>query len=361
MTANKVQWSEPYPAYNPLYPYNRVIETESGHAFELDDTPGSERVALSHRTGTFFEVFPSGTMVEKITKSNYQIVMSDDHLHVMGKVLMTVDSDVLVKTLGSVYMEVGNDLVANVSGDMKVSVGGALDFKADSVNFDIASDATIVSGGDQFFTADGDINASAGGDAKIGSGGDTNIKAGGNFNADGGEIQLNGGAAQSPTDGTAAGLPDPPAATTPNEFAVPPEPVPVPLQGPQVVQFDAETGQAYKQQQFLVKKGDGTLGQPTDVIPQPCNFDPKTRIFLNDQQSWTVSAAGVSLIQSFEGFGEVVSPNMVKAYPDPSPPLNPITVTIGYGTTGASIDRPVTLGEIISRRNCSGVSGLCHQ
>ncbi len=346
ITANKVQWSEPYPAYNPLYPYNNVTETDSGHALELDDTPGSERVALTHRTGTYFEVFPSGTKVEKITKSNYQIGMADDHLHVMGKVLVTIDSDVLIKTLGDVYLEVGNDMFANVSGDMKLGVGGALDIKAASVNFDVADDFTVVSGSDQFFTADGDINSSAGGSQFIGSGSATNIRAGGNFNADGSQIQLNGGASSSPTKGTVAGIPAPNARTTPNEVVVPPETAPVPLPGA-TAELDPFTGAAFVQQQFLTKQADGTLGQPSTVAPQPCNFDPTTRTFLSDPQQWNISDSGIALIQSFEGFAKVVSSDTVTAYPDPATGAQPYT--IGYGSTQAAIGIPVTLGELISR------------
>ena len=119
ITARGIQWSEPYPAYNPLYPYNQATETESGHVFELDDTPGSERIHIAHRSGTYVEWFPTGTKVEKITKSNYQIVMGDDHLHIMGKCMITVDGDAFIRVKGDIAVESGGSMSANVAGDLE--------------------------------------------------------------------------------------------------------------------------------------------------------------------------------------------------------------------------------------------------
>ncbi len=44
-------WQEPEsqsPEFPALYPYNRVTQTESGHKFEMDDTPSRERIRLQH-------------------------------------------------------------------------------------------------------------------------------------------------------------------------------------------------------------------------------------------------------------------------------------------------------------------------
>ena len=44
----------------PVYPYNQVIKTRSGHLIEYDDTPSAERISLMHKTGAFIEIDPSG-------------------------------------------------------------------------------------------------------------------------------------------------------------------------------------------------------------------------------------------------------------------------------------------------------------
>lgn len=385
VTANGVQWSEPYPAFNPLYPYNNATETESGHIFELDDTPTAERVALTHRTGTGFEVFPTGTKVEKITKSNYQIIMADDHLHVMGKVMITVDADALIKVLGDVIIEGGNNLDLKVAGTMNVAVGEALNIKAKSLNMDITGDTTLVTGGGQFIKAGGDINQKAGGNINDQAAGDINEKAGGSFKATGSSIDLTGtinitgemdtllvtvitdtggdsivvgtpvniqnstaAAAGPATDGSAAGIKAAGSRATKNKGEASLEQVPVPLSNT-LVDFDPETGTAFKQRQFLTQAANTKYVEspPSNTTPSPCNFDPTTKTFIDDPSQWNIGDAGLSLIKESEQFAKVVSPNQVTAYPDPATKGEPLT--IGYGSTAVGIDAPVTLGELISR------------
>ena len=47
---------EPSSDYNTKYPFNFVHTTKSGHAIELDDTPGHERMHMWHRSGTYEEI-----------------------------------------------------------------------------------------------------------------------------------------------------------------------------------------------------------------------------------------------------------------------------------------------------------------
>ena len=60
---NAKAWDEPSTQMYPVYPHNRVFETESGHVIEWDDTPGQERLHEFHRTGTFREIHPDGTFI----------------------------------------------------------------------------------------------------------------------------------------------------------------------------------------------------------------------------------------------------------------------------------------------------------
>lgn len=134
--ANNESWSEPASAYAAEYPHNKVKETESGHIFELDDTPGYERIHLAHRSGSFEEYYPSGSKVEKIVKNNYKIVMSDDHLYVAGKVNIVLESDAYVKVVGNCFLQVENDLNATVSGNVNYNVGEAFNVTANTIKFD---------------------------------------------------------------------------------------------------------------------------------------------------------------------------------------------------------------------------------
>lgn len=117
-------WTEPTTPYNAKYPYNKVIATESGHFFELDDTPGKERTHLYHRSGTFVENHPDGSQVEKITKNKYSIVMKDDHVYIMGKCQITVQGDAEVYVQKNCYLKTDGNLDFKVAGNWTTNVSG---------------------------------------------------------------------------------------------------------------------------------------------------------------------------------------------------------------------------------------------
>ena len=64
---------EPKPAYAAVYPWNRVIQTKSGHVIELDDTPGGERIHIFHKSGSYIEIDKDGRMVIKTETDSYDI------------------------------------------------------------------------------------------------------------------------------------------------------------------------------------------------------------------------------------------------------------------------------------------------
>lgn len=119
-------WDEPETKYDAKYPYNNVNETESGHIVEFDDTYGKERVHIAHRSGTFQEMFPDGSKVEKITKDNYQIVMADDHVYIMGKCYVTIQ--------GNAELKVEGNFDASVGGTCKITSGGNMTFVAPRID-----------------------------------------------------------------------------------------------------------------------------------------------------------------------------------------------------------------------------------
>lgn len=139
-------WDEPKTPYDTVYPYNRVMETESGHILEFDDTFGKERIHLAHRNGSFQEWFPDGDKVEKITKKNYQIVMSDDHLYVMGKCNITVQGDAELYVMKNAFAKIDGNVVGNVGGNVDLNIKG-------NFNADIGGTCDITSGGNMKLVA----------------------------------------------------------------------------------------------------------------------------------------------------------------------------------------------------------------
>ena len=98
-TQTQGEWSEPETPYGKVkgeptdnvYPYNKVFESESGHIIQVDDTPGSERLDVFHRSGTFEEFHPNGDRVTKVVRDRYTSVLRDDYVHVDGFCNVTID------------------------------------------------------------------------------------------------------------------------------------------------------------------------------------------------------------------------------------------------------------------------------
>lgn len=139
VSAGGVSWAEPPPAFNPTYPYNNALETESGHALEFDDTPGQERVHLAHRKGTFFEIDKDGNEVHKVVKDNYELVMGSDYVYISGKCSVTVGGDCNLK--------VGGNMNVEVAGGINMSAGGDIRMKGKGIFVESTSDLNIKSGG----------------------------------------------------------------------------------------------------------------------------------------------------------------------------------------------------------------------
>jgi len=173
--ANTGQWFEPETPYatvkgeaipprnneskSTVYPFNKVTETESGHIVEFDDTPGSERINIFHRSGTFEEIHPNGDKVDKIVRDHYVSILRDSNVHVDGFSNLTVDKglkifvnrdnlqnsetssvnfDVHVGQNANVnlFMEKGNCNVRMNDGDINVEMmKGDVNFRQDKGNF----------------------------------------------------------------------------------------------------------------------------------------------------------------------------------------------------------------------------------
>ena len=110
--AGGTPFAEPASAYQAEYPYNHVMESESGHIKEYDDTEDNERIHEYHRTGTFYEIDGGGNRTVKIVGDGYHVVAGSDHLFVGGNCNITVESNC--------NMYVKKDWNIQVDGDMNL-------------------------------------------------------------------------------------------------------------------------------------------------------------------------------------------------------------------------------------------------
>lgn len=124
--ATDYSWTEPVTNTKSTYPYNNASETESGHFQEWDDTPGHERIRTQHRTGSFTEMQPDGSVVNKIVGKNYTIVAKDNNVLIQGVCNITVQGDSVLNVQGDCISRVRGNESKLVEGDYELLVKGRM-------------------------------------------------------------------------------------------------------------------------------------------------------------------------------------------------------------------------------------------
>jgi hypothetical protein len=127
-------WKEPETQYKAKYPFNRAYESESGHSFEVDDTPGGERITMTHRAGSFVEYFPDGSVVGKVVKDNYTIILGSDRVCIMGKCQVTIKGDSEVLINGNADIKVDGDFNMDINGKCDINSGGNMKLTAPRID-----------------------------------------------------------------------------------------------------------------------------------------------------------------------------------------------------------------------------------
>ena len=112
------------------YPFNHVFESESGHIFEIDDTPDGERLNREHMSGTFEEIHPSGRRVVKVVHDDYEIIAGDKKIVVNSTKLgtgldLTVFGNVRQYVSGDYVLDVGGNFIRRVGKSEIVKIGAA--------------------------------------------------------------------------------------------------------------------------------------------------------------------------------------------------------------------------------------------
>jgi hypothetical protein len=128
---------QPASTYAPEYPYNNVMETESGHVKEYDDTPGLERITERHKSGTNYEITANGSKNETIVRDNYRLVIGQDTLEVYGDVRIIVSGHCDLAVAGNVTTAIGGDMLSTVDGNITLK-------NTDAVNKRIILDGNAI-------------------------------------------------------------------------------------------------------------------------------------------------------------------------------------------------------------------------
>jgi len=173
-----------------IYPFNKTFQSESGHVVEMDDTPGSERISLFHRSGSNVEYYPNGDVVQQNVRDHYFHVFRDNYVHLGGYSTVTIDKGLKIlvnetqeestkeKNVNFDIYVSGN---ANVNiyiekGNMNVSVGeGDANIRLNKGDVNILQDE-----GNYNHTVGGDYNLEVQGHMHVVVGGDVVNEIGGN-------------------------------------------------------------------------------------------------------------------------------------------------------------------------------------
>lgn len=221
-------WDQPESPFKGEYPYNKVTQTESGHIIEVDDTPGSERIHVYHRSGTFIEIDANGSVVKRAVGSSYEIIDRNGKIAIAGKADISINgacnifvgNDANIEVEGDTNITCHNDITAQAGGKLNLSATEELNITSNKVNIQSYSDMNVNVGGVMKTLSTGAMNFKTDGDVKfqavnsyeklstskfIQTGGDVNVKGAGNFNVDATMVYLNSGTASDSVDSDIAG------------------------------------------------------------------------------------------------------------------------------------------------------------
>jgi len=175
VTADQFEWDQPDIPFNAKYPYNKVMETESGHLMEFDDTPENERIHMYHRKGTYTEIDANGSQVNRIVGDGYYIMERNGYVFIGGDCNVTINGTARVLVQADAFIDVTGDTTINMAGDADISVandlsmrvGGEFRLRAANIKMDSESDFNVLAQGSNKLTSSGGFHANASGEAKI--------------------------------------------------------------------------------------------------------------------------------------------------------------------------------------------------
>lgn len=170
-------------SYNPRYPYNQVMKTEGGHEITFDNTPGNERIRIAHKSGSFVETHPNGsisahTVGNKKSKHKGGVTITVDenndvkihghqriltgggsHIETKGNANITVGGNSNSIVMGNQNSAVAGDAYTGVKGNHRMNVSGNMDMK-------VAGNFTQSVGGSRTETVGGSYTRTSGGESR---------------------------------------------------------------------------------------------------------------------------------------------------------------------------------------------------
>jgi Straboviridae pre-baseplate central spike protein Gp5 len=160
----------------PRYPFNQVYVSESGHEVHFDNTPGKERMFFGHKSGTYMEIGPDGSMKSFSVGQNVQ--------YHKGGMSMTVNQNHDAKISGHHRFNVDGGSHVEVAGDANIVTAG----NSQSV---VGGNSKTATAGNSYQGVKGDHNTNVSGSMNMKTKGGITMEGGSSFNLKG-NVQING-------------------------------------------------------------------------------------------------------------------------------------------------------------------------
>lgn len=100
--------------YKTKYPYNKGFMTPGGHAFEFDDTPGSERIHFYHKSGSYIEIIDNGTIIMKSVNDSYHITSGVQNIS--SESINTLSNNMTITVDGEITLNAGTCNISSTTG-----------------------------------------------------------------------------------------------------------------------------------------------------------------------------------------------------------------------------------------------------
>jgi len=159
-------WTQPAVPYQAEYPYNKVFQTESGHIIEMDDTPGAERLNVYHRSGTFIEIDPFGSIVKRTKGNSYEIIDRNGHITILGDAEVSVSgtgriyvgANATIEVEGDTNIKCLNDVTVEAAGNLNLTASEFLNITSANINIEAYNVLNIRSNAEANVYVEGDFN-----------------------------------------------------------------------------------------------------------------------------------------------------------------------------------------------------------
>jgi len=99
------------------YPFNQVQQTATGHSWEIDDTPGGERIIMKHRTGSGLELRADGSILFSAVNKKVEVTGGDHTVIVEGEGNLVYKGNLNVRVTGDYNLQVDGNVNVTSAGN----------------------------------------------------------------------------------------------------------------------------------------------------------------------------------------------------------------------------------------------------